>query len=141
MATTAAKRKPGTATARMHNWTPKGATRKTANKSHKRAASKGRKRSGKKRGRKNPNPQTTALAPRTPQTVVKVIRANGAKSKKNPARKAKRNPSGGGGLSQFRLRGNPSFADLGSLGKIALVGFGGGLLSRTNSAVVLALVR
>jgi hypothetical protein len=137
MATTA-KRKPGTATARMHNWTPKGVTRKTANKGRKRAASKGRKRTGKKRGRKrNPQSTSTALAVRAPQTVAKATRAA---TKKNPARRAKRNPSGGG-LSQYRLKGNPSFSDLGSLGKIALVGFGGGLLARTNSAVVLAVVR
>ncbi len=139
MATTA-KRKPGTATARMHNWTPKGVTRTAANKGRKRAAKKGRKRSTKKRGRKNPQ-TSTALATRAPNTVVKVIRANGAaKAKKNPARRAKRNPSGSG-LSQYRLKGNPSMSDLGSLGRIALVGFGGGLLARTNSSVVLALVR
>lgn len=135
MATTA-KRKPTTATARMHNWTPKGVTRKAANK--KRTSTKGRRKTGKKRGR-NPQPTSTALATRAPSTVVKVIRAS---AKKNPARRAKRNPSnGGGGLSQFRLKGNPSMSDLGSLGRIAVVGFGGGLLARTNSAVVLALVR
>lgn len=135
-------KKSSTTTARVRNWTPTTTPRKTANKGRKRTASKGRKRSGKKRGRRR-NPQTstsTALATRPTQTVTRRANKSTARAKKNPARRAKRNPSGGG-LSQYRLKGNPSFSDLGSLGKIALVGFGGGLLARTNSSVVLALVR
>jgi len=134
-----------TATARVHNWSPaKGAPRKAANRKRttkKRAASKGRRKKGKKR-----NPSTAlAVSPKVVEIVKYRNRKNGsavAGKKRNGATRTKRNPNAGGGaLSQFKLKGNPSLEGATNVAKIALIGFGGGLLARTNSAVALALVR
>lgn len=112
------------ARATMHNWSP---TRKATGKKApaKRAVAKNKSRSHHKKGKKhshNPTQQATSKS-----TAI---------AKHNSSKPAKVSQ-----LSEYRLRGNPgSMSDIGTLGKTAIVGVGGGLTARVTSAVGLGLM-